>query len=635
MKMIPKLRRNYYLRTVGIFLITVALTVGTVSCGGGAVKYSLTMAANPVAGGNATDLTGASPYAAGTVVNIQAVAASGYKFVNWTAPAGGFTNAAAATTTFTMPAQDVTVTANFVMVYDLTMAANPVAGGNATDLTGASPYAVGTIVNIQAAATPPYQFVSWTALAGTFANENSSNTTFTMPAQDVIVTANFVGPIDHFTYYQVDSEWYVGENVTLEDQFGAFNAMVGYAYAFGNPAQKEHSENVTPIWNPDHHFTVYYISYEEEHVVRSVEVKNQFGTQELTVNGPVALAVPTQKVEPGNHKQPFGLDHYLLYEVIGGTSVEQVVDLNDEFGPESEIHVYEPVLFANPVRKTHGEEVTEIQNPDMHAVIYSIYGGYFDKTVQVGNQFGEQALNVSGPYYLAVPSEKIAPPPLDHFKCYVVDAPPLEDVYVYLQDQFYSSDVQVNYAELFCNPVEKVHGENMTSIVNPDNHLTVYNITAPQTWWYVEVDNQFGRQPLIVCGPVALAAPTHKLDPGSHGPPMYLDHYLLYQVVAAADPDVDVSLDDEFPYFAEWVNVATPVYFANPVLYKYNYSSGDETGAWDPEAHLVFYMISDNSEWYPEVTVANQFEEQTLELAPPTGQLLAVPSEKVCYEGPV
>jgi Divergent InlB B-repeat domain/Putative metal-binding motif/Bacterial Ig domain len=75
--------------------------------------YELTMAASPVAGGTATDLTGASSYGEATEVSIKAEAAAGYGFVNWTAPAGAFGSATAAETTFTMPAQNVTVTANF------------------------------------------------------------------------------------------------------------------------------------------------------------------------------------------------------------------------------------------------------------------------------------------------------------------------------------------------------------------------------------------------------------------------------------------------------------------------------------------------------------------------------------------
>ena len=645
--MILKSRKNHYLKRVGIFLIAVALIAGTISCdggvscaGGGGVKYSLTMAANPVTGGTATDLTNASPYTAGTVVNIQAVAADGYEFVNWTTSAGGtFANANDPITTFTMPAQNVTVTANFVRVYNLTMAVSPPGAGTTTP-TGTTSYPAGTVVNIQAVANAPYQFVNWTAPAGGFANATAATTTFTMPAQDVTVTANFVGPLDHFTCYWVDSATPpdIWENVTLEDQFGAFNATVEYATVFGNPAEKQHGQNVTPIWNPDHHFTVYFISlYEGDYVNRSVEVQNQFGTQELTVYGPVALAVPTQKVAPGDHKPPLCLDHYLLYAATG-TSVDGSVNLTDQFGYEPEVEVYAPIYFANPVQKTHDGNVTEIVNPDVHVVIYSIYGGYFQETVQVVNQFGAQALNVSGPYYLAVPSQKIVPPapPLDHFKCYdVVGAPPVS-VSVYLADQFneYSS-VQVNYADWFCNPVTKVYGQNVTPIVNPDNHLTVYSITPKDmSTFVVEVENQFGTQNLTVYGPVALAAPTWKLEPGPHGPPKYLDHYLLYEVMGGSDLNATVDLDDQFPGIAENVSVTTPIYFANPVLYKINYSSGDETGAWNPEAHLVFYAISDNPEFWLSVVVSNQFDpgdQQSLDLVPITGQLLAVPSAKVSY----
>jgi hypothetical protein len=76
--------------------------------------YSLTMAVSPAGTGTATDVTGACPYAAGEVVSIQAVPATGYQFSHWTAaPAVVFGNANAASTTFPMPAQDVTVTAYF------------------------------------------------------------------------------------------------------------------------------------------------------------------------------------------------------------------------------------------------------------------------------------------------------------------------------------------------------------------------------------------------------------------------------------------------------------------------------------------------------------------------------------------
>ncbi|MGQ9545693.1 MAG: CFI-box-CTERM domain-containing protein [Dehalococcoidia bacterium] len=93
--------------------------------------YTLTMAVTPAGSGNATDLTNASPYLAGTEVAIQAVPAPGYRFSNWTAPAGEFDDATALETTFTVPPQNVTVTANFVQLPQVTSKA-------ATDITSYS-----------------------------------------------------------------------------------------------------------------------------------------------------------------------------------------------------------------------------------------------------------------------------------------------------------------------------------------------------------------------------------------------------------------------------------------------------------------------------------------------------------------
>jgi uncharacterized repeat protein (TIGR02543 family) len=83
------------------------------------VGYNLHMAVAPAGSGTATDMSGASSHAAGASVSIKAVPAAGYEFVSWTAAAGTFANANAADTTFTMPAQDVTVTANFAPLENL------------------------------------------------------------------------------------------------------------------------------------------------------------------------------------------------------------------------------------------------------------------------------------------------------------------------------------------------------------------------------------------------------------------------------------------------------------------------------------------------------------------------------------
>jgi len=536
--------------------------------------------------------------------------------------------------------------------YALTMAENPAAGGTATDLTGTSPYAAETAVNISAVAASCYQFTGWTSSAGgTFGDANAAVTNFTMPRQDVTVTANFeLTPPDHYKFYDVYWEQepeYMNKEVLLEDQFGKFTATVKEAILFGNPVEKDHPGTpLTPISDDNRHYTVYWLDFGEEvPVMRSVEVSNQFQENvTLTVWGPVALAVPTEKE---GHEMVECLNHYLLYYVDEADWAEfpsvEGVNLKDQFIPDGEdVTVKGPYYFANPVKKTVVEngDVAKIEDEDLHWVLYDIRADQptsIDKTIQIANQFGnDQILDLTYRDVLAVPSEKNVPPtpPLDHFKCYTtLPQPPLEWG-VNLLDQFHSDyfDGVVMDPIMFCNPVDKVHG-SVTISSNPDNHLTVYKlIDTPDNWYTVTIDNQFNdagaQQTLTVHGPVALAVPTQKLEPYYHEKPKYLDHYLLYEVWEPVPVDVTVDLDDQFLGVAENVTVGPPIYFANPAIKGYV----DWTGIWDPEEHLVFYAISDNPEFSPSVMIKNQFfweEPAYLDLDPIGQQLLAVPSVKI------
>ena len=225
MKIILSSRMHRYVERVGIFLVMAALIVGMpgcepVSCAGGQganppgtqVRYNLTVAANPVGvgGGTATDLTNTSPYTAGTVVNIQAVAAAGYQFVSWSATTSTFGNATAANTTFTMPAQAVTVTANFIAQYDLTI--DSTGGGNVTTPgEGLFPdYDAGTVVDLVATPDAGYQFVNWTGDVSTIANANAATTNITMSG-NYSITANFAVTLFQAVHFgQNQGNWNVG-----------------------------------------------------------------------------------------------------------------------------------------------------------------------------------------------------------------------------------------------------------------------------------------------------------------------------------------------------------------------------------------------------------------------------------------
>jgi uncharacterized repeat protein (TIGR02543 family) len=154
------------------------------------VQYTLTISST-TGGSVTTPGEGVYTYYAATVVDLLAEAEAGYQFAKWTASAGTFGDANAAETTFTMPAQDVTITAHFGVVYELTMAADTPAYGEAIDVAAKGAYPAGAEVSIKAVANPGYGFVDWTAPAGDFDDATAEETTFTMPDQAVTVTAHF------------------------------------------------------------------------------------------------------------------------------------------------------------------------------------------------------------------------------------------------------------------------------------------------------------------------------------------------------------------------------------------------------------------------------------------------------------
>ena len=127
--------------------------------------------------------------AAGDTVTITANSApSGQVFNGWTTTTEGvtFANASSTTTTFTMPARDVSVTATYAaQTYSIS-----VTGGTANPTTATA----GTTVTITVNSAPSGQvFNGWsTTTEGiSFANASSTTTTFTMPAQNVTIRANY------------------------------------------------------------------------------------------------------------------------------------------------------------------------------------------------------------------------------------------------------------------------------------------------------------------------------------------------------------------------------------------------------------------------------------------------------------
>ena len=108
------------------------------------------------------------------------------------------------------------------VLYNLSLEANPEIAGS---LSGEGSYEAGDQVTISAIAKPFFSFNSWQASAGSFQDANASETTFTMPAQDVTVTANFDEEqcfkfVIETTSDQTDYQFVLNGAVNLEVSWG-------------------------------------------------------------------------------------------------------------------------------------------------------------------------------------------------------------------------------------------------------------------------------------------------------------------------------------------------------------------------------------------------------------------------------
>lgn len=138
---------------------------------------------------------------AGEEITLSNTPAIGWQFESYTVTAADATSVPVISDKFTMPAQDVTVTANFTMI-DYSITINPVINGSVevtvgTSTAPATTAKYGQTVVVTASPADGYKFASLTLIDsdGTIKSIGGygNRRTFTMPAKDVAVAATFTG----------------------------------------------------------------------------------------------------------------------------------------------------------------------------------------------------------------------------------------------------------------------------------------------------------------------------------------------------------------------------------------------------------------------------------------------------------
>ena len=154
----------------------------------------LTIPENSQAPGGRTNITAAN-FAQNKMVLLRAIPADGYVFSGWMSSAGRFTSSADSRTYFTMPDENVTITAVFSLAeeYKKTLTVSPLVGGT-VNVTGGL-FVPGTAITLRADARTGYRFVGWTIEPAKYRefllDGEGAETRFLMPDEDVTISARF------------------------------------------------------------------------------------------------------------------------------------------------------------------------------------------------------------------------------------------------------------------------------------------------------------------------------------------------------------------------------------------------------------------------------------------------------------
>jgi hypothetical protein len=236
----------------------------------------------------------------------------------------------------------------------------------------------------------------------------------------------------------------------------------------------------------------------------------------LLIAAGLGLAAPALAQQPS-------LEHFQCYAILkADPAVDVPLELLDQFNRPEVVDHLRARRFCNPVGKWHRNVFNPVDDVRQHLTFYATFPQEAPiRIVRLSNQFDRPGVplpvwRLREPVAIAVPTHKPPhdkPEGLDHYRCYAAAGTPVFEG-VGLVDQFVGFGARfVLDPILFCNPVQKLRldtGE-VTPIQNPDQHLACYSITRVPFQGERDVENQFGRQLLVLGPPDTLCVPTRKV----------------------------------------------------------------------------------------------------------------------------
>ncbi len=376
-----------------------------------------------------------------------------------------------------------------------------------------------------------------------------------------------IGSVPPSPFDQLDFKCYPITNgqddphvVSLQDQFGVeTNVQVGTPSHLCTNAFKTKVTPPTTPTQPD--LKCYHIDDKSPGAIVDLQpLETPLGAEtNVKVGNATALCVWVSK---NGGPVPFKQD-FKCYDITGDQPpTNNLVNLVDQFGTESNVPLGPAIKLCSAVTKN--PLASNQPPPPIDLKCYSITDQAVNQVVNLQDQFGtETGVGVLDPFMVCVSVLKTtsgtAPPnptPLQlDFKCYNITPPHDPGKVVNLQDQFgFEPNVRVGPSFALCSAVKKTIVGSTTNPIpppptTPELGLKCYQISgaAPTVPPVNVIMDQFGNETGVVIGkPIALCNAAWKVDasrPLTQKAPFF---DLKCYSIAGHDPKQRVDLRDEF-----------------------------------------------------------------------------------------
>ena len=284
------------------------------------IDYTVTVNQNPSVSATTTGQTTTAHY--NGTINLTTTVPNGYAFVNWTTTDGfSITNATSATmASFTMPAKNVAVTANFrKLVQSITVKNGETnVSGQIIEMT------VGDVINLSVDFTPSDAYdksLTWDTGDNTKATlSNGTLTAVAATTSNVTMTVSTPDLVDPVTFYVKVNEP-VGNTVTLIQPTlgGTINALPKVGVDEGDEVTLSYEALST------HEFVAWIVKDEDDDDVEVTNNKFTMPDKSVTVTASFRPKAPVFTLEEGEYEgnqvvklTSFDGDHFYYYYTIDG-----------------------------------------------------------------------------------------------------------------------------------------------------------------------------------------------------------------------------------------------------------------------------------------------------------------------------